>query len=422
VSGLWRQELRLFLRQRVAVPALALLALLAAASVWTGLAEIAAERATIERVAQLQDEEEAQVAGWVGKLGDAGDAAYYTFHATWDPPAPLAFAALGQRDLAPYVLRVRALGLEAQLYEGENANPELALPGRFDWAFVLTYLAPLFVIVLLHDLVSGEREAGRFDALQAIAAAPRRLWLRRVVVRIGGLFAAVAVPFAIGAAYSGASAAAIATALAVAAAYLVVWALLSLVVGFRRWSSVTHAATLAAGWLVLTLLLPALAQLRISDAIPVRQGIELTLAQREVIHGAWDLPKAGTMQAFFRTHPAWRDTAPVDENGFHWKWYYAFQQVGDESVAAQVAAYRAGLQARERWTHRLGWVLPAVGTQVLLHRLANTDLAAQLAYQDRIREFHGRLRNFYYPYVFNDIPFREADFDKAPRWLPGETP
>jgi ABC-2 type transport system permease protein len=422
MTGLWRQELRLFLRQRAAVPALVLLALLSAASVWTGLAEIAAERETIARVVAQQAAEETHIAGWAGKLGDAGEAAYSTFHATFDPPSPLAFAALGQRDLAPWVLRVRALGLEAQLYEGENANPELALPGRFDWAFVLTYLAPLFVIVLLHDLASGEREAGRYDALQAIAAAPRRLWGRRVVVRAGGLLLAVAAPFAVGAALSGATAAAIASVLALTFAYVAAWALLSLAVGFRRWSSVTHAATLAAAWLVLTLLLPALAQLRISDAIPVRQGIELTLAQREAIHGAWDRPKAGTMQAFFRTHPGWRDTAPVDENGFHWKWYYAFQQVGDESVADQVAAYRAGLEAREAWTRRLGWVLPAVGTQVLLHRLANTDLAAQLAYQDRIREFHGRLRNFYYPYVFNDIPFREADFAKAPRWQPGENP
>lgn len=422
MSGLWRQELRLFLRQRIALPALLMLGALSSASVWTGLAEIRDQQSTIERVAAMQAAEEAQVAGWVGKLGDAGDAAYYTFHATWDAPSPLAFAALGQRDLAPYVLRVRALGLEAQLYEGENTNPELALPGRFDWAFVLIYLAPLFVIVLLHDLASGEREAGRFEALQAIATSRRWLWARRILVRVGGLLLALAVPFVAGALASGAPGGLITGTLAATAAYLAFWTLLSIAVGFRRWSSVTHAATLAAAWLVLTLLLPALAQLRISTAIPVSQGVELTLAQREAIHGAWDLPKAGTMQAFFRTHPEWRDTAPVEEHGFHWKWYYAFQQVGDESVAAQVAAYRAGLEARERWTRHLSWLLPAVGTQVLLHRLARTDLQAQLAYQDRIREFHGRLRKFYYPYVFNDVPFREADFDLAPRWQARQMP
>ena len=56
--------------------------------------------------------------------------------------ASAAFLALGLRDIAPYVLRVRVLGLQAQFYETETVNPELALPGRFDFAFVLIYLAP----------------------------------------------------------------------------------------------------------------------------------------------------------------------------------------------------------------------------------------------------------------------------------------
>jgi ABC-2 type transport system permease protein len=52
----------------------------------------------------------------------------------------------------------------------------------------------------------------------------------------------------------------------------------------------------------------------------------------------------------------------------------------------------------------------------VLHRQTETDLRASLAYQDRVRAYHERLRKFYYPYLFNDTPFREADFSKAPRW------
>jgi ABC-2 type transport system permease protein len=142
------------------------------------------------------------------------------------------------------------------------------------------------------------------------------------------------------------------------------------------------------------------------------------LAQREAVHAGWDRPKAATMQAFFNAHPEWRQTAPVT-SGFHWKWYYAFQHVGDMHVANQVAAYRQGLEARDRWTRRLGIILPAVGVQTVIHRLANTDLRAQLAYQDRIREFHAQLRRFYYPYIFNEQPFRQAEFSQAPRWSTG---
>ena len=139
----------------------------------------------------------------------------------------------------------------------------------------------------------------------------------------------------------------------------------------------------------------------------------MTFAQREAIHAGWDKPKDATLGAFFKVHPEWRDTPPVT-SGFHWKWYYAFQHIGGLSVANPVRAYRRGLESRDAWTGRVGLVLPAVGVQTALHRIAGTDLAAQLDYQDRVRAFHERIRRFYYPYIFNETPFRAVDFAKAP--------
>ena len=415
MSSLWTLEARLFLRQRLALPALLLMAILSIFSVWAGMTEMSRQRDIIARIQPQQAADVASIAKWVSKEGDAGNAAYYTFHATWDAPSALAFAAIGQRDVAPYILRVRALGLEAQLYESENYNAELALPGRFDWAFVLTYIAPLLVIILLHDLKSGEREAGRFNLLAAMARSERGLWRRRIVLRLGALWLMLVLPFAVGAMISGAHIGGIAIFFLVSAAYLVFWTLLCLWIGSRGWSSVTNAATLAASWLVLTLILPAMAHLAMNMAVPVRQGVELTLAQREKIHGGWDRPKAETMQAFFKVHPEWKDTKPV-EGGFHWKWYYAFQHLGDLAAGDQAKAYRAGLERRDSLTVRTGVLLPAVGVQTLLHRVAKTDMRAGLAYQDRIRIYHERLRRFYYPYLFNETPFREAEFAKTPKW------
>jgi ABC-2 type transport system permease protein len=412
--SLWLHELRLFLRQRLALPLLLLMLALSGASVWAGMAEVSHQRDVIARIQPQQAADVAAIASWVSKGGDPGEAAYYTFHATWDSPSNLAFAALGQRDVAPYVLRVRALALEGQIHESENYNAELALPGRFDWAFVLTYLAPLFLIALLHDLKSGEREAGRHVLLGVMARSERRLWMRRSAIRSGLVFAALIVPFAIGAMLSGSGVVALAVA-AIAAAYVLVWTLACLLVSRLRLGSVANAASLAAIWLVVTLVLPGLALLAINAAIPVRQGVELTLAQREAVHAGWDKPKEATMQAFFQYHPEWRDTAPV-EGGFHYKWYYAFQHLGDLSVADQTRSYRAGLEARDAWTRRVGLSLPPVGVQVAIHRLARTDLQAQLSYQDRIRTFHDQLRRFYYPYIFNERRFVGEDFAKAPRW------
>lgn len=415
MTSLIRHDLRLLLRQRIAVPTLVLVLFLSAAAVWAGMAEVARQHDIIARIKPQQVEDVKAIRAWVSKDGDAGNAAYYTFHATWDAPSPLAFAALGQRDVAPFVLRVRALALESQINEGENYNAEMALPGRFDWAFVLTYLAPLFLIVLLHDLKSGEREAGRLDFLRVSAVHERALWARRIGLRVGLIVGGLILPLLVAGLLSGAAATDLLLLSAMVLLYLLFWTVLCLLVSRRGMGSVANAATLAASWLTLTLILPALALLAVNGAFPVRQGVELTLAQREAVHSGWDKPKAQTMEAFFRQHPEWRGTKPV-EGGFHWKWYFAFQHLGDLSVADQVRAYRHGLEARDLWTERLAFVLPAIGTQYLSHRIARTDLTAQLDYQDRIRAFHKRIRTFYYPYIFNDVPFGAEDFGRAPLW------
>ena len=413
--SLIRHELRLLLRARMALAALLLMAILSAASVIAGMVEVAHQRDVIARIAPQQAEDIAAIAKWVDKEKDAGSAAYYSFHPTWDAPAPLAFAALGLRDVSPYILRVRALGLEAQLYDGEAFNPELALPGRFDFAFVLVYLAPLLVIALFHDLVSGEREAGRLRMLNALPGQGRRLWLRRAALRFGLLYAAVALPLLIGAILSAVSVGPILIVLALTAAYLAFWIGVTMLIGRAGWSSVANAATLAGVWLVTTLVLPTIAHVAINQAIPVGQGVELTLAQREAVNRAWDIPREDTMRRFYASHPEWADSPPLPP-AFHYKWYLAFHQVGDESVADQVAAYRNGLEARDRAAHAVGWLLPSVGVQGLLARLANTDVQAQLAYQDRIRAYHATLRRFYYGYLFTDKPFGKADFERAPRF------
>lgn len=409
-------ELRLILRSRLGVVSLALLALLAALAVWSGIAQVARQQATIARVAAEQQRDFAAVAATHGKPdGDAGYAAYYSFLLTHDAPPPLAFAAIGQRDIQPFVLRVRALGLQQQLYDAEAVNAELALPGVFDWAFVLVYLAPLIVIALTHDLVTGEREGGRLRLLLSMPG--RGLWRRRVGLRYALVLAAVALPFVVGAALTAAPVGPAAAMLLVAALYLAFWFGVALLVGSLVRASATAAASLIGCWILLTLVLPTLANAVMARAIPTAKGIDLTLAQREIVHHGWDVPKAETFERFFARHPEWRGREGF-EGRFHWKWYFAMHQVGDEAVAGDVAAYRASLIARERWSERAGYLLPGVAAQGALHRIADTDQFGQFAYQDSIAAFHRELRQFFYPYLFADRPFTRADFDWMPAYVP----
>ena len=408
-------ELRQIAHSRLAVGAVVLLAVLSALSVWTGLQAVSQQRAALERIAASHAKDHAAIAAGQLRSGsaDAGSVGYYLPHLTVNPPSPLAFAAIGQRDLQPAALRVRILGLHAQLYESESINPELAMPGRFDFAFVLVYLTPLFVIALMHDLVSSEREAGRLRLLASLQKGAADTWRRRVGLRYGLLWLAALLPLAAGAFAAGADVIGLGQIALVATLYLAFWFGLAAWVAARARTSAGSAAILLACLVGLTMILPTLADAGIARLSPVSKGVELSLAQRQAVHSAWDVPKTATFEKFFRTHPEWKDTPPVTGR-FHWKWYYAMHQAGDDAVAPDVAQYRASMLARDDWTARVGLLLASVNVQVLLHRLADTDLASQLAYHERIETYHTQLRRFFYPYMFEERPFTPGDLEKVP--------
>jgi ABC-2 type transport system permease protein len=407
------REFAFLFRQRASVWAIALLTCLAGLSVGLGLQDVTKQKAAIAEVLALQKVDDGAIKVFAK---EAGDAAYYRFHSTWDPPSALAFAALGQRDIAPSILRIRALALEGQIHENEAYNPELALPGRFDFAFVLIYLAPLVLIVLFHDLWSGEREALRLASLQAIPNARWRVWAPRIAVRFGLVSFALLATFSAGAVISGAALGQTLEFIALILLLIGFWTLVALLVARGSASSPTNAAVLATIWFFVTLVAPAAANLAINAVTPIPDGAAIMRENREAVHDAWDKERDATLQRFYKFYPEFA-TSPPMQRPFEWKWYFAFQHLGDQQVEPLSLAYRAGIATRDARAGLIAFSLPPIAIQRTLHRLADTDMAAQTAYQDRIRAYHTKLRTYYYPYLFSAKPFTPADFDAVPEFV-----
>ena len=53
--------------------------------------------------------------------------------------------------------------------------------------------------------------------------------------------------------------------------------------------------------------------------------------------------------------------------------------------------------------------------QTSLAALAGTDLPAHLAFQQSATRYHDALRAYYYPFLFNKIPFTHPDYAREPR-------
>ena len=406
-----RGELRFLLRDRAALLWIGIGFILSATAVILGLLEIDNQRDELAAMQALDREERAAV---LSEQSDWGSAAYYTFHLTADPPSDFAFAAIGQRDTSPWKHRVRMLALEGQIYETDAGNPDLALVGRFDFAFVAALLAPLLVILLLFDLRSSEAAAGRLSLIEASARNPASLWRKRAAWRAGALTLALLLPLWVGGGVAGTSLLVLAAASVAVAIYMTFWTWLAGRIATEHRTGSVNLTLLLGVWLALCAVLPAALTTAIERAVPLPDTGEIMLTQREAVNDAWDLPKADTMEPFAERHPEWT-TVATPEEGFDWGWYYAFQQVGDQTVEPLSLAYREGRARRDRFAGWSSVISPATALQRILERLADTDARASLDYEREVRAFHSELRAWHYPRFYEA---RDFGVDRALAELP----
>ncbi|WP_427452266.1 DUF3526 domain-containing protein [Litorimonas sp. WD9-15] len=406
------RELKFMFRDKAVWVWLTLAFLFSLAAVILGVNEVRQQRAEIAELKQL-DQIEREVA--LSDQSDWGSAAYYTFHITYDPPSDFAYAAIGQRDVNPWKHRIRMLALEGQIYETDANNPDFALIGRFDFAFVASLIAPLLVILLLFDLRSGEQVAGRLRLIEASAGNPQTLWRLRAALRVAALSIVLCLPVILGGLVSGASIGTLVLCVLAVCLYLIFWTALTLWLTPAKRTGAYNLTIMLGVWLLTCAVIPATLTEAISRAVHLPDGGEIVLTQREAVNDAWDLPRADTYTPFLERHPDWKDYTSWDKEAFEWKWYYAFQQVGDQTAEDLSQAYREGQARRDEMACLSSVVSPATLLQRVMENLAETDMQAAIAYEQDVRDFHANLRAWHYPKIFKDERF---DADEAVRIIP----
>ena len=408
------RELRFALQDRVFLLTLVVGGLLSIFTIENGLEESAAEKALIERVESVVDEDrEFALAG----QSDPGGAAYYAFHFTYDPPSELAFAARGVRDEVPWKHRMRMLALEGQIYETDTGNPELSRVGKLDFAFLVAFLAPLLLILLLYDLRAIEIRNNRWAFLSVTSGNGNKLLRNRALLRVVLLYLCIVIPFIVVAFSSNAGFINIALIAAMIAFNFLFWLCIALFIVSRVESGPTTAALLLGVWFLFAVVIPVSGKLVVEKVISVPNGGEILLTQREAVNDAWDLPKEATMTKFIERHPEWAYTPEIGRP-FEWKWYYAFQQVGDQTVETLSQDLRAGITKRDQAMGIVSLASPSLLTTRLLSKVANTNIASFQRYDTCARDFHSSLREFHYPMLFGDTEYSSEQMQELPTFEP----
>ena len=351
--------------------------------------------------------------------GEAGYWAYYTAFPTYQKPAPLAALSLGVREVVPMVTWVRLLGLEPQLYNSPISNPRVQTLGSFDLAFVYTLLAPLALLLLSHDVLSRDVSRGSLGMITLQSGGLLRVLAARMTAALLLTLSCVVLLYLCALVWLGLGIRAGEQALhwlGYSALYLLFWTILATVVASRARSEAASLGGAFGCWIVFTVLLPSLLNLALSTLIPVPQGLELTVRQRQAMHSTWDQPRQPNFERFLKWQDQWPHVREVPEE-FTWTWYYAMHELADHSVAGLASEYVDRLRLRRVWTERIAWLIPPVLLQLQLSSIAATDLESHLVHLDRVRSFHQQLKRHFFPLVVSNQVLLPSDTAHFPRFL-----
>lgn len=359
-----------------------------------------------ERARRYAEPAEQRVPYWQDPTDVAGFSRYFLRAHSYKPNLPLSPLAVGGSDLMPTRLPVKletAFGVEPA-YDFENPRG-LGL-GRFDLGFVLVYLLPVAVIVLIGLLATFERDHGMLRLIAAQRVGPRA-WLGARVAAIvawltpATLALAAAALIVAGADLSAALPELFASA-ALVVAYLWFWAALGFVV-VSAWPSAAGAISLmSAWWALLAIGLPllgsALAQ-RVGDAPAPVVYVDAQRRANDAIAGERD----AIVAAAFRADPALAGSmekiASID---YATRLSFLSPELERRLHALQARQERAR-DLRERVSQAAGLVSPPLAMEQGLSVLAGTDAPRHRRFEQSTRSYQLRLREWFYPRIRHQI-------------------
>ena len=299
-----------------------------------------------------------------------------------DEPPLLDFA-VGRAGLDPILGEATALTPLHRVFENYQVDNPLRLAlARFDFAFLVTFLAPVILIALCAGLLGEERRTGRLALLLAQGARPGRIVLARVAARavlvIVPLSAALVAQALIGGGVEGARGLAFAVFLGVAVIGLLIWAGLCVVLnGFVRQGAASAVAAFSV-WLVLAAAGPSAITAAGQALAPAPSRLAFLADARSAEIAA--VKNAESLaQAYLNDHPE------LEQGGFDvpgWaKSRYVVSLRIDEALGPVRSAFAVSLERQMTFVTSLQVFTPTLAQSIAMTDIAGTSVRAALERQ-----------------------------------------
>ncbi len=397
-------------RSKSLVIGLLLLFFVGCVSLYVGKSFNDQQHVNIEQTAHAQKEHIDRHLEYVD--GHIGLLLYYIRFGIANESPAIAGLSLGHRDIRLAAQLVNIRNLEEQKNSNELVNPFYQLLGNLDFSFVLIYLFPLIIIALNFNLLSEEKESGRWSLLAIQSQNPLGVIKTKLFIRLGFILIILTALFLLSLFYLDLPFNQEFIAFYVLSAlYVAFWFSLSWWVISLEKSSNQNALILLTSWILLTTIIPSLVNNAVTYLYPIAEAYETTIDSRDGYHNKWDEAKEPTIEKFKKHYPQFSKYNHPEEASFSWFWYYAMQQMGDDESAEARQAMKQKLKKRNNLTKWIGYFVPSIHTQLSLNSLCKTDMYNYLNYIEALENYHEDLRLSFYPKIFENEPIEDQNWE-----------
>jgi ABC-2 type transport system permease protein len=337
------------------------------------------------------------------------------------PPGPLAAFAVGQTDLYAYSTAVSVFKRSDNLFAKYQVESPLSLlAGRFDFAFVIVYLLPLFIIALSYNLLSAEKENGTLVLALSQPLGLRTLVAGKVLMRLAIVLGLVALLCALGFFASGMRFDASGMLgrfglwLVIAAAYALFWFVLAAAVNALGRSSETNATVLTCLWLAFVLIIPAILNLAVSAASPVPSRMQYVSSLRAAENAATQIGNK-LLASYYSDHPELSANGAASIPEWARKYFLVQREIEDKTTSI-LTDYESRLDRQQALVQKFRFLSPAIIAQEALNEIAGAGLMRQRRFVMQTREFLVSWQTVLSPKLLAGARLQPADYEALPRF------
>ena len=337
------------------------------------------------------------------------------FNVYWKPNSASVIS-IGNRDVYPYYQEIMPVSLYMRLFKNEISNPNTLLIGNIDLSYIIIFIFPLFIIALLFNFSSDNREKGiepflytNTSALKNINFARLTFYTLTILSILLLLFAFTFTVFVkenIGVV--------LLKLFLLSTLFSVFWIGVCYLVNRLKRSSVFNISFLIAIWLILSLLIPSVANQVAAYKYPINTE-EISKNIRRVQLKDDKQEFVSVLKNFYTKYPHYYNADTSTTTLFSLA-YLAQGQLSDLEGDSLLNGICDKMLQKQQFLKTIAWINPTMYLQNSFASKTETNLSDYVRYLKRLQQFNKELKLFYFKKAFTDDKMDLNYYQSVPKW------